>query len=139
VEIEFGGDIRVRMVASVPPELARAVIKTLGHDDRVVDRGTGMGRGLPYRYAARHAEPGAAGAGRAQARSAFMSRARLCGGGSLQFIEAKAHVFAAERIHGDDTTVPVLAKTRCRTGRIWTYLRDDRPFGGEAPPAAVFF
>src|SRR5262245_11544845 len=51
----------------------------------------------------------------------------------------KAHVFAAERIHGDDTTVPVLAKGKCRTGRIWTYVRDDRPFGGEAPPAAVFF
>src|ERR1700726_3566171 len=51
----------------------------------------------------------------------------------------KAHVFAAERIHGDDTTVPVLAKTKCRTGRIWTYVRDDRPFGGETPPAAVFF
>ena len=51
----------------------------------------------------------------------------------------KAHVFAAERIHGDDTTVPVLAKTKTRTGRIWTYVRDDRPFGGEAPPAAVFF
>ena len=51
----------------------------------------------------------------------------------------KAHVFAAERIHGDDTTVPVLAKTKTRTGRIWTYVRDDRPFGGDAPPAAVFF
>jgi transposase len=51
----------------------------------------------------------------------------------------EAHVFAAERIHGDDTTVPVLAKGKCRTGRIWTYVRDDRPFGGEAPPAAVFF
>ena len=51
----------------------------------------------------------------------------------------KGHVFAAERIHGDDTTVPVLAKLRTRTGRIWTYVRDDRPFGGKAPPAAVFF
>jgi transposase len=51
----------------------------------------------------------------------------------------KAHVFAAERIHGDDTTVPVLAKGHCRTGRIWTYVRDDRPFGGTDPPAAVFF
>ena len=36
----------------------------------------------------------------------------------------KAHVFAAERIHGDDTTVPVLAKVKTRTGRIWTYVRD---------------
>ncbi len=49
------------------------------------------------------------------------------------------HVLAAERIHGDDTTVPVLAKTRATTGRIWTYVRDDRPFGGPAPPAAVFY
>ena len=51
----------------------------------------------------------------------------------------KAHVFAAERIHGDDTTVPVLAKTKTRTGRIWTYVRDDQPFGGTAAPAAVYF
>jgi transposase len=51
----------------------------------------------------------------------------------------KAHVFAAERVHGDDTTVPVLAKVKTRTGRIWTYVRDDRPFGGKSPPAAGFF
>jgi transposase len=51
----------------------------------------------------------------------------------------KAHVLGAERIHGDDTTVPVLAKVKTRTGRIWTYVRDDRPFAGNAPPAAVFF
>ena len=51
----------------------------------------------------------------------------------------KAHVFVGERIHGDDTTVPVLAKVKTRTGRIWTYVRDNRPFGGKDPPAAVFF
>ena len=51
----------------------------------------------------------------------------------------KAHVFAAARIHGDDTTVPVLAKVKTRTGRLWTYVRDDRPFGGADPPAAVYF
>ncbi len=51
----------------------------------------------------------------------------------------KAHVFAAERIHGDDTTVPVLAKVKTRTGRLWTYVRDDQPFGGAAAPAAVYF
>jgi len=38
-----------------------------------------------------------------------------------------------------DTTVPVLAKGECRTGRLWTYVRDDRPFGGPDPPAAAFF
>jgi transposase len=51
----------------------------------------------------------------------------------------RTHVFAAERIHADDTTVPVLAKGKTRTGRLWTYVRDDRPFGGCDPPAAVFF
>ncbi len=50
-----------------------------------------------------------------------------------------AHVLAAERLHGDDTTVPVLAKGKTATGRCWTYVRDDRPFGGDAPPAALFF
>jgi transposase len=51
----------------------------------------------------------------------------------------EAHVLAAERLHGDDTTVPVLAKGKTDTGRIWTYVRDDRPFGGKAPPGAVFY
>jgi len=51
----------------------------------------------------------------------------------------REHVFAAERIHADDTTVPVLAKGQTRTGRLWTYVRDDRPFGGRDPPAAAFF
>lgn len=49
-----------------------------------------------------------------------------------------AHVLAAERLHGDDTTVPVLAKGKTDTGRLWVYVRDDRPFGGPAPPAALF-
>jgi transposase len=53
--------------------------------------------------------------------------------------EIRAHVFAAERIHADDTPVKVLAKGKCRTGRLWTYVRDDRPFAGTAAPAAAFF
>src|SRR5262245_7139706 len=58
----------------------------------------------------------------------------------MPLVEAiRAHVFAAERIHADDTPVPVLAKGKCRTGRLWTYVRDDRPFAGSAPPAAAFF
>jgi transposase len=51
----------------------------------------------------------------------------------------RAHVFAAERIHADDTTVPVPAKGKTRIGRLWTHVRDDRPFAGPDPPAAVFF
>jgi transposase len=54
-----------------------------------------------------------------------------------QLIEA--HVMAAERLHGDDTTVPVLAKGKTDTGRCWIYVRDDAPFGGSDPPAAMFY
>lgn len=50
----------------------------------------------------------------------------------------RRHVLNAQRVHGDDTTVPVLAKGKTITGRLWTYVRDDRPFGGPDPPAAVF-
>jgi len=49
-----------------------------------------------------------------------------------------AHVLDADRVHGDDTTVPLLAKGGTKTARLWTYVRDDRPFGGGAPPAALF-
>ena len=53
----------------------------------------------------------------------------------------RAHVFAAEKIHGDDTPVPVLAPGlgRTKTGRLWVYVRDDRPHCGTAPPAAAYF
>ena len=55
-------------------------------------------------------------------------------------IEAiRTHVMGAERIHADDTTVPVLAKMKAVVGRIWTYVRDDRPFAGTDPPAALFY
>jgi transposase len=51
----------------------------------------------------------------------------------------RRHVLAGQRIHGDDTTVPVLAKGKTITGRLWTYVRDDRPFAGPDPPAAIFY
>ncbi|HJR20254.1 MAG TPA: IS66 family transposase [Dongiaceae bacterium] len=51
----------------------------------------------------------------------------------------RSHVFAGERVHGDETPVPVLAKRATRKGRLWAYVRDDKPFAGPAPPAAVFF
>jgi hypothetical protein len=50
----------------------------------------------------------------------------------------EAHVLAAERLHGDDTTVPLLARDGTKTARLWTYVRDDHPFAGAAPPAVVF-
>jgi transposase len=55
------------------------------------------------------------------------------------FYLIERHVLSAERVHGDDTTVRILAKSRCTTGRIWTYVRDDRPFAGPEPPAAVYY
>jgi transposase len=77
-----------------------------------------------------------------------LDRSTLCGwvgqaAWLLQpIVEAiRRHVFAAEKIHGDDTTVPVLAPGlgRTKTGRLWVYVRDDRPFCGTAPPAAAYF
>ncbi|MGI4959522.1 MAG: IS66 family transposase [Janthinobacterium lividum] len=54
------------------------------------------------------------------------------------FNRLQAHVMAADRLHGDDTTVAVLARGKTDIARLWTYVRDDRPFGGAAPPGAVF-
>ena len=50
------------------------------------------------------------------------------------------HMFAARKLHTDDTPVPVLMPGRGKTqqGRLWTYVRDDRPHGGSAAPAAWF-
>jgi transposase len=62
-----------------------------------------------------------------------------CGVLDPVFKRLEAHVLAAERLHGDDTIVPVMAKGKTDTGRSWVYVRDDRPFGGPAPPAAVFY
>ncbi len=51
-----------------------------------------------------------------------------------------AHVMTAERVHADDTTVPVLdpGRGRTKTGRLWSYVRDDRPFAGKAAPAVLY-
>jgi transposase len=51
-----------------------------------------------------------------------------------------AQVMAAERIHADDTTVPVLdpGRGKTKTGRLWCYVRDDRPFAGNAAPAVLY-
>ena len=45
----------------------------------------------------------------------------------------EAHVMVVARLHGDDTPVAVLAKGKCASGRVWVYVRDDRPFGGAVP------
>jgi transposase len=50
------------------------------------------------------------------------------------------YVLAADKIHADDTPVPVLCPGRgtTRQGRLWTYVRDDRPSGNDSPPAVWF-
>jgi transposase len=50
------------------------------------------------------------------------------------------HVIAADKLHGDDTPVPVLApgNGRTKTARLWVYVRDERPMAGQAPPAVWF-
>jgi transposase len=57
-------------------------------------------------------------------------------------IEAlRKDVLASDVLHGDDTPVPVLAPGlgKTKTGRLWTYVRDGRPYGSDVPPACVFF
>jgi transposase len=51
------------------------------------------------------------------------------------------HVFGSSKIFADDTPIPVLDPGRGRTkiGRLWVYTRDDRPWAGADPPAAVYF
>ena len=50
------------------------------------------------------------------------------------------HVRAGERIFADETTLPVLSPGRgkTKTGYLWTYLRDDRSYGGSGPPIVVY-
>ena len=50
------------------------------------------------------------------------------------------HVFAGRKLHADDTPMPVLApgNGKTKTGRLWTYVRDDRPAGEPAAPAVWF-
>src|SRR6266513_288376 len=52
-----------------------------------------------------------------------------------------ADVLAGDSLHVDDTPVPVLAPGtgKTKTGQLWTYVRDERPFAGSRPPAALFF
>src|ERR1700756_4994805 len=52
----------------------------------------------------------------------------------------RRHVMSAEKLHADDTPVPVLApgNGKTKTGRLWTYVRDDRPWGDPTPPAVWF-
>jgi transposase len=51
-----------------------------------------------------------------------------------------AHVMTANKLHVDDTPVPVLAPGtgKTKTGRLWVYLRDERPFAGQATPAVLY-
>lgn len=50
-------------------------------------------------------------------------------------------VFASSKLFADDTPIPVLdpGRGRTKTGRLWVYTRDDRPWNGPDPPAAVYF
>ncbi len=52
----------------------------------------------------------------------------------------RRYVLSAKKVHADDTPMPVLApgEGKTRTGRLWTYVRDDRPAGDKAPPAVWF-
>lgn len=76
-----------------------------------------------------------------------LERSTLAGwvGGACWWLEAlddrlRKDVFASDHLFADDTPVPVLdpGRGRTKTGRLWVYARDQRPWGGPAPPAAVY-
>ena len=50
------------------------------------------------------------------------------------------YALASVKVHADDTPVPVLdpGRGRTKTGRLWVYVRDDRPAGSTEPPAAWY-
>jgi hypothetical protein len=62
------------------------------------------------------------------------------GGWSLKQARLAAHVFGSTKLFADDPPIPVLdpGRGRTKTGRLWVYARDDRPWGGADPPAAVY-
>jgi hypothetical protein len=79
---------------------------------------------------------------------ARIERSTLAGwvGGACWWLEPlqarlAAHVFASTKLFADDTPLPVLdpGRGRTKTGRLWVYARDDRPWAGPEPPAAVYF
>ena len=55
--------------------------------------------------------------------------------------ELKKQIFASSELHGDDTTLKVLARDlgKTKTARLWVYVRDGRPHGDTTPPAACYF
>ena len=76
-----------------------------------------------------------------------IDRSTLAGwvGGACWWLDALheklcRHVFASDHLFADDTPVPVLdpGRGRTKTGRLWVYARDQRAWGGPAPPAAVY-
>lgn len=76
-----------------------------------------------------------------------LARSTLAGwvGGASWWLEALheklcKELFASRYLFADDTPVPVLdpGRGKTKTGRLWVYARDERPWGGPAPPAAVF-
>src|SRR6516225_11807584 len=67
--------------------------------------------------------------------STLADRVGACTASLSPLIElVRRHMLAAARLHGDDITVPVLAKGKTVTGRVWVYIRVDRPFAGPDPP-----
>src|SRR6185295_16945782 len=78
-------------------------------------------------------------ASRSTARRSRTGSAAPAGGWPLQARLAE-HVFASQTLFADDTPIPVLdpGRGRTKTGRLWVYARDDRPWNGPDPPAAVY-
>jgi transposase len=87
--------------------------------------------------------------GRANAQADLSSSEALIAHLKLAIVKLRSELYGrarsarrgcwVKRLHGEDTTVPILAKDKTIRGHIWTYVRDHRPFGGHAPPGALYY
>ena len=94
----------------------------------IICRSTGRARSSPGRASSSTARPWRTGS------------AAPAGGWSRCRRRLAEHVFASQKLFADDTPIPVLdpGRGRTKTGRLWVYARDDRPWNGPDPPAAVY-
>ena len=99
-----------------------------------LDRPISRLREVPCVPGDQHRTAGGGGRRRSRQRRPFESGQRIAWLHAL----IAAHVLAAQRLHGDNTPVPALAKGKTDTARAWVYVRDDTPFAGQDPPAALF-
>jgi transposase len=143
---------RFKVIRTVRPKLSCACCSRVVQEpapDRPIDRGLAGPGLLAHVLVAKYSDhlPLYRQAGIYQREGVELDRSTLAdwvGGASrvlAPLVDAlKRYVLSADKLHGDDVPVPVLepGNGKTKTGRLWTYVRDDRPAGSETAPAVWF-